>query len=83
MLKFVIAVVAAILLAVFTIQNIEQVEVQLPFVQNAFRIRLIYLLFTTFILGCISTYLLLTAHQWNLSKKKKKTEAEKDLDEYL
>ena len=34
MIKFVIAVVAAILLAVFTIQNIEQVEVQLPFVQQ-------------------------------------------------
>lgn len=83
MLKFAVAVVAAILLTVFTIQNIEQVEVQLPFIKNAFRIRLIYLLFTTFILGAISTYLMVTAHQWKISKRKKKRAPSESLDEHL
>lgn len=83
MLKFAVAVVAAILLTVFTIQNIEQVEVQLPFIKNAFRIRLIYLLFTTFILGAISTYLMVTAHQWKVSKRKKKRAPSESLDEHL
>lgn len=83
MLKFALSVVAAILLTVFTIQNIEQIEVQLPFIKNAFRVRLIYLLFTTFILGAISTYLLVTAHQWKVSKRKKNRALDKNLDEYL
>ncbi len=83
MLKFTVAAISAILLVVFTIQNIEQVEVQLPLMQNAFRIRLIYLLFTTFILLCFSTYLLLTARQWKRSKKKRIPEEAKDLDSYL
>lgn len=83
MLKFVTAVTAVIFLIVFTIQNIEQVEVQLPLVQDAFRIRLIYLLFTVYIFGCISTYLWMIARHWQLAKKKKKLEGNRELDEYL
>ncbi len=83
MLKFVVAVIAVIFLIVFTIQNIEQVEVQLPFIQDAFRIRLIYLLFTIYILGCISTYLLMAAYQWKIAKKKRRPEEQEDLDSYL
>jgi uncharacterized integral membrane protein len=82
MIKFVLAIVVVIFLMVFTIQNIEQVEVQLPLIQNAFRIRLIYLLLTTYILGCISTYLWVIARQWQNSKKKKPAES-KNIDDYL
>lgn len=83
MLKFATAVIAVIFLIVFTIQNIEQVEVQLPFMQNAFRIRLIYLLFSTYILGFISAYLMMTARQWKRSKRKAKSDKQSDADEYL
>ncbi len=83
MTKFIIVLVTIILLTVFTVQNIEQVEVQLPFIKNAFRIRLVYLLFTTFVLGAFSTYLLITAYHWRRSRKKKKPEEHNDLDSYL
>lgn len=83
MTKFIIVLVTIVLLIVFTVQNIEQVEVQLPFIKDAFRIRLVYLLFTTFILGSLSNYLLITAYRWKRLKKKKKPEADKNLDSYL
>ncbi len=82
MTKFALAVITVIILTVFTIQNIEQVEIQLPFIKSAFRIRLIYLLLTTYVLGCMSTYLWVTARQWKSAKKKKRPE-EESLDAYL
>ncbi len=84
MTKFVLALIAAIFLTVFTIQNIDPIDLQLPFVQNPFRIRLIYLLLTTYLLGSMSTYLWITGRQWKFSRMKKNSrEEEKDLDEYL
>ncbi len=84
MTKFILALIAAIFLTVFTIQNIDQVNLQLPFVQNPFSIRLIYLLLTTYIIGAMSAYLWLTGRQWKISKRKRTSDKEaKTLDDYL
>lgn len=83
MVRFVSAVIVVVLLVVFTIQNIDQVEVQLPFIKDGFRIRLIYLLLTTYVLGYITSYLSGMARQWKQSKKKKGAEESTNIDEYL
>lgn len=83
MLRFVSAVIVVVLLIVFTIQNIDQVEVQLPFIKDGFRIRLIYLLLTTYVLGYVTSYLSVMARQWKKSKKKKGTEESTSIDECL
>lgn len=83
MARFVSAVVIIVLLMVFTIQNIDQVEVQLPFIKDGFRIRLIYLLLTTYVLGYITSYLVTMARQWKQSKKKKDSNQNTDIDDYL
>lgn len=83
MIRFVSAIIVVILLVVFTIQNIDQVEVQLPFIKDAFRIRLIYLLLTTYALGYVTSHLASMARQWKQSKKKKGAEQSASIDEYL
>lgn len=83
MARFVSAVVIIVFLMVFTIQNIDQVEVQLPFITDGFRIRLIYLLLTTYVLGYITSYLVTMARQWKRSKKKKDSNQSTDIDDYL
>lgn len=84
MTRFVLTLIAAIFLTVFTIQNIDQVDMQLPFVQNPFRIRLIYLLLTTYVLGVVSAYLWMTGRQWQHAKRKKvSSQEDKELDDYL
>lgn len=83
MARFVSAVVIIVFLMVFTIQNIDQVEVQLPFIKDGFRIRLIYLLLTTYVLGYITSYLVTMARQWKRSKKKKDSNQSTDIDDYL
>lgn len=85
MVRFVSAVIVVVLLVVFTIQNIDQVEVQLPFIKDAFRIRLIYLLLTTYVLGYVTSHLSAMARQWKQSKKKKAKETEQNttIDDYL
>lgn len=83
MTRFVVALIAAIFLTVFTIQNIDQVHLQLPFVQTPFSIRLIYLLLTTYILGAMSAYLWIAGRQWKISKKRNSGKGKENLDDYL
>ena len=83
MARFVSAVVVIVFLMVFTIQNIDQVEVQLPFIKDGFRIRLIYLLLTTYVLGYVTSYLVSAARRWKKSKKKEGTDQSAAIDDYL
>ncbi len=83
MMKFISAIIVVVLLIVFTIQNIDQVEVQLPFIKDGFRIRLIYLLLTTYVFGYITSHLSSMARQWRQSRKKNGTEQSTSIDEYL